>query len=154
MSEDDRVVRGRRWVAAPPEAIFELLADPASHHVFDGSGSVRGSADARPERLRLGSTFRMRMRIGLPYRISNRVVEFEEARSIAWRHVGGHVWRFVLEPDEGGTWVTEEFDWRPARSALLLRLLRAPTRNRESIEATLDRLAAHMTGDDAGPPRT
>lgn len=141
----ERVERGRRFVPAPPEAVFDLLADPAAHPVFDGSGSVRGSADDAPERLELGSRFRMQMRIGLPYRISNEVVEFEEPRLIAWRHMGGHVWRFVLEPGDGGTWVTEEFDWRPARSALLLRIMRAPARNRESIEATLDRLAAHFS---------
>ena len=142
----DRVERVSRFVPAPPEAIFELLSDPAAHQLVDGSGSVRGSADASPERLTLGSKFGMKMRIGAPYRITNEVVEFDDPRLIAWRHIGGHVWRYVLEPVDGGTMVTEEFDWRPARSALALRAMRAPTRNRESIEATLDRLAAHFAG--------
>lgn len=141
----DRVERGSRLVPAAPEDVFELLSDPASHHLFDGSGSVRGSTDPTPERLTLGSRFGMRMRLGVPYRITNEVVEFDEPRRLAWRHLGGHVWRYVLEPVDGGTMVTEEFDWRPARSALAHRLMRAPTRNRESIEATLDRLAAHFT---------
>jgi uncharacterized protein YndB with AHSA1/START domain len=132
-------------VPAPAEAIFELLSDPSAHQLFDGSGSVRGASTTTPERLTLGSKFGMRMRIGVPYRITNEVVEFDEPRLIAWRHLGGHVWRYVLEPSDGGTTVTEEFDWRPARSALALRAMRAPTRNRESIEATLDRLAAHFS---------
>jgi uncharacterized protein YndB with AHSA1/START domain len=141
----DRVERSSRFVAAPPEAIFELLGDPASHSLIDGSGSVRGSADIRPERLTLGSKFGMQMRLGVPYRITNEVVEFDEPRVIAWRHIGGHIWRYVLEPTAGGTMVTEEFDWRPAKSATALRVMRAPTRNRGSIEATLDRLAAHFS---------
>jgi uncharacterized protein YndB with AHSA1/START domain len=141
----DRVERGSRFVPAPPEAIFAILADPASHALIDGSGSVRGSADTTPERLTLGSRFGMQMRLGVPYRITNEVVEFDEPHLIAWRHLGGHIWRYVLEPTGDGTTVTEEFDWRPARSALALRAMRAPTRNRESIEATLDRLAAHFT---------
>jgi hypothetical protein len=140
----DRVERVSRFVPAAPDAIFELLSDPASHALIDGSGSVRGSADEAPQRLTLGSKFGMQMRIGVPYRMTNEVVEFDEPRLIAWRHVGGHVWRYVLEPTEGGTTVTEEFDWRPAKSALALRAVRAPTRNRESIEKTLDRLAAHF----------
>lgn len=140
----DRVERVTRLVPATPAAIFELLADPAKHTLFDGSGSVVGVADGAPERLTLGSKFGMKMKIGMPYRISNEVVEFDEPRLIAWRHMGGHIWRYRLEPVDGGTQVTEEFDWRPAKSATMLRLMRAPARNREAIEATLARLAAHF----------
>ena len=42
MSEDDNrdVVSVERVIAAPPEAIFAVLADPRRHKDFDGSGSV------------------------------------------------------------------------------------------------------------------
>jgi hypothetical protein len=82
--------------------------------------------------------------------MTNTVVEFEENRRIGWRHVGGHVWRYELEPVEGGTKVTESFDMTTAKSPLLLRLLRAPQRNRESIRATLERLAAVVAPGGAG----
>jgi hypothetical protein len=141
----DRVERVARVVSATPDAIFELLADPSKHALIDGSGSVVGAAVESPERLTLGSKFGMRMKIGMPYRISNEVVEFDEPRLIAWRHVGGHIWRYRLEPVDGGTLVTEEFDWRPAKSATALKVMRAPARNRKAIEATLDRLAAHFS---------
>ena len=81
------------------------------------------------------------MRWGLPYRISNTVVEFDEGRRIAWRHFGRHVWRYELEPVAGGTRVTETFDYTPARSPRALELAGAPQRNLRSIRATLDRLA-------------
>jgi hypothetical protein len=141
----DRVERVSRLVPAAPEAIFDLLADPSKHALIDGSGSVIGAATETPERLTLGSKFGMKMKIGMPYRISNEVVEFDEPRLIAWRHFGGHIWRYVLEPADGGTIVTEEFDWRPAKSATALKAMRAPARNRKAIEATLDRLAAHFS---------
>ena len=48
---------------------------------------------------------------GFPYKIRNTVVEFEEGRRIAWRHFGGHRWRYVLEPRGEGTHVTESFDY-------------------------------------------
>jgi hypothetical protein len=82
--------------------------------------------------------------MGVPYRITNRVVEFEEGRRIAWKHFGGHVWRYVLEPqgDGSSTKVTEQFDWTTARSRLFIKLSGYPERNRKSMEKTLERLDA------------
>lgn len=142
----DKQVSASRVVAAPPERIFAVLADPSRHHDFDGSGSVRASLDGAPERLFLGAEFGMDMRIGVPYRITNEVVEFEEGRRIGWRHKGGHVWRYELDPVEGGTRVTETFDWTSARIGVLYPLLRVPSRNLKSIEQTLVRLADLVEG--------
>ncbi len=141
---DDKVVRGIRFVPAEPQAIFDLLADPSRHSTIDGSGSVRSSAADAPERLTLGSKFSMSMKLGVPYKITNEVVEFDEPSLIAWQHMGKHIWRYRLRPVEGGTEVTEEFDFRPARSATALKLSGAPKRNAKAIEATLDRLVAHF----------
>ena len=89
-------------VAADPVAVFDLLADPRRHAEFDGSGTVRGAVSG-PRRLGPGARFGMTMRLGLPYRISNTVVEFDENRRIGWRHFGRHVWRYELEPVASGT---------------------------------------------------
>ena len=131
-----------RPIAAPAATIFALLADPTKHSSFDGSGTVRRAAAAAPTRLTLGARFGMDMRLGMPYRITNTVVEFEEGRRIAWRHVGGHVWRYVLDASADGTAtvVTEEFDWTNARSRFFIRLVGYPERNRKAIERTLARL--------------
>ncbi len=130
-------------VDAPPAAVFDLLARPSQHHVFDGSGTVRGAAAGTPPRLSTGATFGMRMHWGLPYTMRNEVVEFEEDRRIAWRHLGGHVWRYLLEPvDEGQTRVTEQFDPSGSHAPLLLRVMGSTQRNQASIEETLARLVA------------
>jgi hypothetical protein len=91
-----------------------VLTDPTRHGEIDGSGMVqRVRGDAR--RLELGSTFGMDMKLGiLPYRITNTVAEYEPNRLIAWHHPGKHRWRYELEPVEGGTKVTESFDWSTA----------------------------------------
>jgi hypothetical protein len=146
---DDKVVRGIRFVPAEPQAIFDLLADPAQHPAIDGSGSVRSSSADAPQRLALGSKFSMSMKMGVPYKITNEVVEFEEPSLIAWQHMGKHIWRYRLRPVDGGTEVTEEFDFRPARSATALKLTGTPQRNAKAIEATLDRLVAHFQPTDA-----
>ncbi|MFC4945453.1 SRPBCC family protein [Pseudonocardia sp. GCM10023141] len=134
-----RSVSAEVVVAAPPEQVFALLADPRRHHEIDGSGTVR-SAVQGPDRLAAGATFGMRMHWVLPYVIQNTVVEFEENRRIAWRHFGRHIWRYELEPVAGGTQVTETFDWAPSLVPRGLELWGAPERNLRSIEATLGRL--------------
>ncbi len=146
---NERVVFHQRFVPAPPEAVFDLLADPSQHSLIDGSGMVR-AARGEPNRLALGSKFAMSMRMGpIPYRITNEVVELEEDRRIAWTHIGGHRWRWELEPHEGGTRVTESFDWSTAKLPQAIELVRFHTRNAEAIAATLDRLVAHFS---ARPP--
>src|SRR5262245_1539915 len=82
--ENDDVVTVERIIPAPPEKIFELLAHADRHREIDGSGTVRDPA-AAGERLKLGSTFDMKMKLGVPYTMTNTVVEFEEGRRIAWQ---------------------------------------------------------------------
>ena len=130
-----------RVIHTPADIIFDLLADPARHHIIDGSETVRGVQAGTPQRLYAGALFGMQMHWGLPYRILNEVVEFDEDRRIAWRHFGGHVWRYLLEPvNAEATRVTEQFDPTHSRSPWVLRLLRASKRNKRSMERTLERL--------------
>jgi hypothetical protein len=140
------LVSADRFVPADAATVFEVLADPTKHPAIDGSGSVKRVSSSQP-RLALGVEFGADMRIGLPYRVTNRVVEFEEGRRIAWRHFGGHRWRYVLTPEPGGTTVREEWDATrlPRAVQLGFRLARVPQRNRRSIEATLDRLASYVS---------
>ena len=139
----DRVERRSIVVDAPPSTVFDLLADPRRHGEIDGSGTIRGVQSSAPERLSEGATFGMKMKLGVPYPMTNTVIEFVENERIAWRHYGRHVWRYTLEPVDDGarTKVTEEFDWRPAVFPPALEWFRLPRRNAASIEATLRRLA-------------
>lgn len=149
-ARSDRLVSDRTTIAAPPDVVFAIVADPRQHPRIDGSGSVR-EVITGPERLARGEYFGVSMRLfGLPYKISNRVVEFEEGRLIAWRHFGAHRWRYRLEPTEdGGTLVTETFDFTryDPISAAGLRLAGFPERNRAGITATLTRLKAAAESD-------
>lgn len=148
----ERRVSVERVIAAPAARIFDLLADPARHHEIDGSDSVVAPRGDAPERLSPGARFGMSMRQGVPYPVTNEVVEFEEGRLIAWRHLGHHVWRYELEPVDDGsrTRVVETFDWGPARASFLYPLVRIPQRNRAAMERTLERLDAVVTGDETG----
>jgi uncharacterized protein YndB with AHSA1/START domain len=139
----ERVVSASATIEAPPSVVFDIVADPAQHPRIDGSGSVRGNLIG-PERLSRGAEFGVSMKLfGLPYEITNRVVEFEEDRRIAWRHFGAHRWRYELEPTEdGGTHVTETWDASRYQPLVFraLALLGFPERNRQGITETLVRL--------------
>ena len=157
MSDSRDVVSVSRVIDAPPDVIFALLADPSRHQDFDGSGTVR-DAKEQPERLRLGSTFGMSMKLGLPYFMVNTVVEFEDNRRIAWqphmsgplgRVVGGRVWRYELEAVDGGTVVRETWDitQESVLSKWMVKGQGATTA--ANMAATLERIERVLTaGDD------
>jgi uncharacterized protein YndB with AHSA1/START domain len=136
-------------VAAPPAAVFAIVADPHQHPRIDGSGSVRGLIEG-PDHVVKGDTFHVSMRLfGVPYKITNTVVEYEPDRRIAWRHFGGHRWRYELEPSGAGTRVTETFDY--SRYNLFWRtfieVTGFPARNRDGIRGTLERLKEAAESD-------
>jgi len=109
------VVTVERVIPAPAEAIFDLLADPDRHHDIDGSGTVV-KAKQGSQRLKLGSKFGMSMKVGIPYSMVSTVIELEDNRRIAWQTRGpgnlggGRIWRYELEPVDGGTLVREWWD--------------------------------------------
>jgi len=140
---DDKQVSVSRVIDASPEDIFAVLTTTEGHVAIDGSGTVR--EDIEHKTLEMGTKFGMKMRYGLPYRISNTVVEYEQDRLIAWQHFGKHRWRYELEPVDGGTKVTETFDWSTSRSPKAIELMGYPNKHPVAMEKTLERLDDHLT---------
>lgn len=145
-----KVISETTTIDAPPEVVFAILRDPRQHPRIDGSGSLR-TVTSGPDRLHQGDTFRVDMKLfAVPYPITNRVVELEENRRIAWRHFGGHRWRYELLPtDDGGTQVTESFDYSRygVVASAVVEAARFPSRNRRGITETLARLKAAAESD-------
>ena len=139
-----KIVSVERFVSAAPGLIFEVLADPRQHSKIDGSGSVKAARVSAPPRLSLDAKFAMDMKIGVPYKMTNTVVEFEENRRIAWRHLGGHIWRYILEPVDGGTKVVEQFDYNGSKSVLILKLRGSMKSNEKFMTKTLENLEKHF----------
>ena len=139
-SQREAQVSRKVHVHAPPSVVFALLADPTEHPGLDGSGTVRAVL-AAPDRLELGSAFRMQMK---GYSTTNTVVEHEPDAVLAWRHRGRHVWRWELRPVGTGTEVVETFDYSAKRARRLVELFGIPTRAATSIEQTLTGLVARF----------
>ncbi|HEY5025700.1 MAG TPA: SRPBCC family protein [Acidimicrobiales bacterium] len=160
------VLTVEKTVPAPPEVVFDILTDVSRHHLIDGSGMLRGAKVATPQRLVLGSTFGMGMKMLVNYSTLNRVVEFEDNRRIAWKTgptgfmgklMGGRVWRYELAPVDGGTLVTESWDITPDPQRVLLKLGDIWSgKTRRDMERTLERLSVLVAGQGASdsPDRT
>jgi uncharacterized protein YndB with AHSA1/START domain len=109
-SEVANTAAAKITINAPAAKIFDLLANPRAHHLFDGSGTVK-KAISGPDRLSLGATFSMSMKIKMPYRIKNTVVAFEKDKKISWCHLMKWTWTYELQDlGHGSTQVTESFD--------------------------------------------
>jgi uncharacterized protein YndB with AHSA1/START domain len=138
-----RVVSASREIAASPERIFELIADPAQQPRWDGNDNL-SEAPAGQRVRQAGDVFSMTITTGAVR--ENHVVEFEEGRRIAWRpsepgkSQPGHLWRWELEPaGDAGTRVTHTYDWTLLTDGN--RLVRARRTTQDRLMASIDRLA-------------
>lgn len=116
-------------VAAAPEAVFAVLADPSRHNEIDGAEMLQGMIQGGPV-TGVGDEFTMDMiQDGFgDYVMKNTITEFEPNRKITWapalhppdsmKHIigdmkaGGHVYSWVLSPAaDGGTDIEHFCDW-------------------------------------------
>jgi len=148
------VVSVERCIPAGPAAIFALVADAARHPEIDGSGSVRQVKAGAPHKLSLGATFGMSMKQGIAYSMVSTIIEYEEDRRIAWqsrptgfvgKFVGGRIWRYELEPVEGGTLVRESWDISRDHQRMFLRLGSLSEQTAASMTKTLETIEGIVT---------
>ena len=139
-----RIVSASREIAAGPQEIFELIADPAQQPRWDANDNLAEAA-AGQRIHRTGDVFVMRNTGGNVR--ENHVVEFDEGRRVAWTPAEpgklppGHLWRWELDAiDASRTRVTHTYDW--TRLTDENRLPRAKATSAEKLQASLDRLAA------------
>ncbi|MBL7500878.1 SRPBCC family protein [Frankia sp. CNm7] len=140
-----------RAIAADPATIFALLCDPTGHVAIDASGMLM-AASGSPARA-AGDTFVMHMdRDALrdvdlgEYQVTVTFLTYEQDREIAWT-VGmaadqrfGHVYGYRLEPIQGGTLVTQYYDWSGI-SDELKQFITFPVIPESALRATLGILA-------------
>jgi uncharacterized protein YndB with AHSA1/START domain len=152
MSDSKDVETVERVIPASADRIFALIADPRRHPEIDGSGTVRNAKNL-PDKLELGSKFGMSMKLGVPYSMVSTVIEYEPDRRLAWQTrppgklsaklAGGRIWRYELEPVDGGTRVRESWDISKEVVKAVVRPARKKTR--QAMTATLERIEKILT---------
>ena|SRR5664280_2572160 len=128
----EQSIRATKIIDAPAEAIFVVLADPASHAAIDGTGWVRETLGGDPLTAP-GQIFRMSMyHVMHPdgtYEVANRVQVFDPPSTISWEpgsdtgdgtlQFGGWIWRYDLTPNgPSNTAVTLSYDWSAVPDAI------------------------------------
>ncbi|KUI24778.1 polyketide cyclase [Mycobacterium sp. IS-1742] len=158
------VMTARTTVDAPVDAVFAVLADPASHAAVDGTGWVREPLDRAPLTAQ-GQIFEMAMYFDRPpdghYRTANRVIAFDPPRVIAWEtgqrnghelEFGGWFWRYDLAAvGAARTEVTLTYDWS-AVPADLREQITFPPFGQDHLDNSLRNLAGLARLSRSGPP--
>ncbi len=131
-------------IDASPSDVFDFIRRPANHAEISGDHSVRGTVKG-PELLGPDSRFGMKMKVGVPYRMKSRVVEFDEDRVLAWCHFSGHRWRWELQPTgDGQTQLTETFDLSTAKIPFMLRRMGYPKGHLSNVANSIANVAGHF----------
>ena len=131
-------------IDASPSEVFDFIRRPANHAEISGDHSVRGTVKG-PELLGPGSRFGMKMKVGVPYRMKSRVVEFDEDRVLAWCHFSGHRWRWELQPTgDGQTQLTETFDLSTAKIPFMLRRMGYPKGHLSNVANSIANVAGQF----------
>jgi hypothetical protein len=156
--DTSRKLQASKVIDAPPDVIFALLADPGRHADLDAAGTVRGPAGVSPPIGGIGQVFTMSMHaddLG-DYRMVNAVTAYQPVSRIGWAprldptcglaeemagvEVGGHTFTYDLREVDGGTEVTETYEWMSVKDERFLQFF--PRISQEQMEGTLDRIAA------------
>lgn len=148
---DECILSAQIEIDAPAQVIFDILIQPRRHAEIDASQSVQGIIKG-PERLALGDTFKVRMKVGVNYWVTNKVVEFEPDRRITWAHLLGNRWTYELTPlSPDRTLVRETNNLRAAGwKASLSPVARKHEAIRRSIAKSLVRLKKLAESEAAG----
>ncbi|KLO32540.1 SRPBCC family protein [Mycobacterium haemophilum] len=142
-----------RTIAATPQQIFAVLADPSRHQNTEPGDWVRDAVDTAPV-TGTGQMFAMNMfltQAGGHYITYNLVTVFDKDRAIGWmpgqlddsgNHApGGWFWRYDLAPNGDRTDVTLTYDWSGTPQDFRDRIGGMPTFPEDYLAASLVTLA-------------
>lgn len=158
MTVDTERYVATRTIAASPEQIFAVLADPSRHYNTEPTDWVRDAVDAAPI-TSTGQIFAMNMYLtaaGGDYVTYNLVNVFDKDRAIGWmpgtlddagnHSPGGWWWRYDLAPNGNRTDVTLTYDWSGTPQDFRDRVGRMPIFPEDYLAGSLEALERFVTG--------
>jgi uncharacterized protein YndB with AHSA1/START domain len=131
-------------IRKPVAEVFEAIVNPATTSKFwftKGSGRMEKGKQVQWDWEMYGVSAQAK------------VIELEENKRIAWqtrgpgavgKHFGGRIWRYELQPVEGGTLVSETWDISEESAVTKPVVRQAAKKTAENMTATLDRIADRL----------
>jgi uncharacterized protein YndB with AHSA1/START domain len=147
---DKPTVEVRTWIAAPPERVWTLVSDielmPRTSSELRSVEWLDGRGEAA-----LGARFIGRSShasLG-EWATTSHIVEYEPSRRLAWAVEDPHhptaIWRFTLEPENGGTLLRQWMQMGPARSGLSFAIDSMPDKEQKIVFVRMREFEANMT---------
>ncbi|MEV0226297.1 SRPBCC family protein [Streptomyces sp. NPDC050704] len=146
---DKPTVEVHTWIAASPAQVWTLVADielmPRLSAELQSVEWLDGASSPAP-----GARFIGRSKHDAfgEWATTSHIVECEPPRVLAWavedpQHPTA-VWRFVLEPQDGGTLLREWMQMGPARSGLSFAIDRMPEKEQKIVFVRMREFEANM----------
>ncbi|MER5539564.1 SRPBCC family protein [Streptomyces mirabilis] len=126
------------WIAAPPERVWELVSDiELMPRLSDELQSVEWRDGATEPVLGARWVGRSKHEAFGEWATTSHVVEYEPLRVFAWAVEDldnpTAIWRFTLEPQDGGTLLREWMQMGPGRSGLSFAIDRMPEKEQKIV---------------------
>jgi uncharacterized membrane protein len=126
------------WIAAPPERVWELVSDiELMPRLSDELQSVEWLDGATGPALGARWVGSSKHEALGEWATTSHVVEYEPLRVFAWAVEDldnpSAIWRFTLEPQDGGTLLREWMQMGPGRSGLSFAIDRMPEKEQEIV---------------------
>lgn len=147
---DKPTVEVHTWIAAPPTQVWTLVSDVELMPRLSSELQSVEWLDGRsgPD---LGARFVGRSKhdaLG-EWATTSHIVEYEPAKVLAWavedpEHPAA-VWRFTLEPQDGGTLLRQWTQMGPAPSGLSFAIERMPEKEQKIVFVRMREFEANMT---------
>ncbi|MGA5200300.1 SRPBCC family protein [Streptomyces variegatus] len=146
---DKPTVEVHTWIAAPPTGVWKLVSDiqlmPSLSSELQSVEWLDGRSGPAPGARFIGRS--KHAALG-EWATTSHIVEYEPPRVLAWavedpQHPSA-VWRFTLEPQDGGTLLREWMQMGPARSGLSFAIDRMPEKEQKIVFVRMREFEAGM----------
>ncbi|KUL21241.1 SRPBCC family protein [Streptomyces regalis] len=147
---DTPTVEVRAWVDAPPDRVWRIVSDvtlmPGMSEELQSVEWLDGAAGPA-----VGARFvgRSRHEDFGEWETTSHIIECEPPRVLAWAVADpsrpSAVWRFGLQPKDGGTELSEWMQMGPGRSGLSFAIDRMPEKEEKIVFVRMREFEANMT---------
>ena len=147
---DKPTVQVRTWIAAPPPRVWQLVTDvelmPSMSEELQAVEWLDGATGPAVGARFIGRSSHQALG---EWATTSQVIECEPPRVFAWAVENPEnptaIWRFGLEPRDGGTELSEWMQMGPARSGLSLAIDRMPEKEQKIVFVRMREFERNMT---------